>query len=96
METPERWVGGLNGRLIVHLPAGALASDTWVEVEPLASCADAPEGFSLGQTCFSVTAGSALLKSIDVCVRYTDADLDTAEGDPRELRLAVYDEIEGD
>jgi len=42
-----------------------------------------------------VTAGGALLKSIDVCVRYSDADQDAAEGDPHELRLAVYDEIEG-
>lgn len=89
--TAESWVDTPDGRVIVHFPAGSFASNTTVTIEPLTTCPSAPAGYSLGETCFSITAGAALLKPIDVCVRYSNADVTAAGGDPHKLRLVVYD-----
>jgi hypothetical protein len=94
--TAEGWVEGLNGSLILHFRAGSFASETNVSIEPKTTYGDAPEDFTLGETCFSITAEAELLRSIDVCVRYTDADVAAADGDPGKLKLAVYDETEGE
>ena len=87
---------GLGGRLILHFPFGAFATDTNVSIAPLATCPQAPEGYTLGETRFSITADASLLRSIDVCIKYTDADVAVAEDDPDKLRLAVYDETKGE
>jgi hypothetical protein len=89
--TAESWVEGLDGRLIIHFPAGSFAADTTVTIQLLATCPIAPEGYILGATCFSITAGAPLLEPIDICVRYSSADVAAAGGDPHKLRLAVYD-----
>jgi len=94
--TAESWVEGLDGKVILHFRAGSFASETNISIALKTIHGEAPEDFTLGETCFSITAEAELLRSIDVCVRYTDADVAAADGDPGKLRLAVYDETEGE
>ena len=94
--TAESWVEGLDGKIILHFRAGSFASETNISIALKTIHGDAPEDFTLGETCFSITAEAELLRSIDVCVRYTDADVAAADGDPDKLRLAVYDETEAE
>jgi hypothetical protein len=91
--TAETRVETEDGRITIHFPAGSFAADTTVTIQLLAACPIAPEGYIIGATCFSITAGAQLLKSIDICIKYSSADVAAAGGDPHKLRL--YDVAEG-
>lgn len=87
-----------DGRVTLSFPQGAVEGDSTVTVQPI-SCNTAPEGFRLGNTCFSITLLttdgvpiSVLGADVEVCVEYTDDDIAAAGGDPHLLKLAYYDE----
>jgi hypothetical protein len=86
-----------DGRVSLEFPQGAVSSNATVIIEPV-SCTAAPNGFRLGDTCFSITAEvdgeelTELEQYVTICVEYTQDELDAAGGDPQKLRLAYYDE----
>jgi hypothetical protein len=86
-----------DGRVSLEFPEGAVGSNATVVIQPI-SCTDAPDGFRLGDTCFSITAEAdgeeltELEQYVTICVEYTDEEIAAAGGDPLQLRLAYYDE----
>lgn len=89
-----------DGRVSLEFPQGAVGSNTTIIIKPIA-CTNATAGFRLGDTCFSITAEvdgeelTELEQFVTICVEYTQDELDAAEGDPQQLRLAYYDEAAG-
>ena len=90
-----------DGRVSLEFPQGAVGGNATVIIQPL-SCTDAPDGFRLGDTCFSITVEAdgdeltELEQYVTICVEYTEDEIDAAGGDPRQLRLAYYDEAAGE
>lgn len=90
-----------DGRVTLTFAEGAFTADAAVTIEPV-PCGTAPEGFRMGDTCFTVQATvdgqsvSLLGANMTICVEYSDADLDTAEGDSELLRIAYYDAAGGE
>lgn len=90
-----------DGRVSLEFPEGTVGSNATVTIEPT-SCTDAPDGFRLGDTCFSITleaGGEGIIEleqCVTICVEYTENDVDLAGGDPQQLRLAYYDEAAGE
>lgn len=90
-----------DGRVSLEFPQGAVASNATVVIQPIA-CTNATAGFRLGGTCFSITLEAdgeeltELEQHVTICVEYTQDELDAAGGDPRQLRLAYYDEAAGE
>ena len=78
-----------------------MGSNATVIIQPIA-CTDAPDGFRVGDTCFSITAEvdgeelTELEQYVTICVEYTQDELDAAGGDPQQLRLAYYNETRGE
>ena len=94
-------VATVDGTVTISFPPGALTNSTKVTIEP-ASCFASSRGFRMGDTCFSVTAivdGESVTRldaDVEICVEYSDDDLAAAGGEPTGLRLAYYDETDGD
>ena len=90
-----------DGRVSLEFPQGAVVSNATVTIQPT-SCTDAPAGFRLGDTCFSITveAGGEEVAEFEqyvtICVEYSANDVDLAGGDPQQLRMAYYDEAAGE
>ena len=86
-----------DSRVSLEFPEDAVGSNATVTIQPT-SCTDAPDGFRLGDTCFSITVEAdgeeltELEQYVTICVEYTQDEIDAAGGDPRQLRLAYYDE----
>jgi thermitase len=93
VETPD-------GRISLQFPADALAGKTEVIIrqESAASASLAPATFKSGATYFSIELIGELAPgaTTTITVRYTDADLAAAGGDPNLLALSRYDETTGE
>ncbi len=87
VETPE-------GTITLAFPAGAVSTDTNVIVKRLSEDETPPtrSGYRYGDTRFSVEGADNLEKEVTICIRYTDADLAAAGGEPDKLALSYYDE----
>ena len=87
VETPE-------GTITLVFPAGAVSSDTSIIVKRLSEDETPPtrSGYRYGDTRFSVEGADNLEKEVTICIKYTDADLAAAGGDPDKLALFYYDE----
>jgi hypothetical protein len=73
-------------------PAGAFTSNTTVTIKS-ASCGTAPEGYTVQNTCFSITTSSSvanLSASATIQVKYSTADWNAAGKEPDRLKLAYY------
>ena len=92
VETPD-------GRISLQFPPDALAGETVVIIrqESAASASLAPSTFKSGATYFSIELVGELAPgaTTTITVRYTDADLAAAGGDPNLLALSRYDETTG-
>ena len=92
-----------DGRIAAQFPAGAVATTATVnikQVEP--SSAAAPKGFKAGSTYFIIEAKDAggnaivtLSQPSTITVRYSEADVAVAGGDPNNLVLAYWDGAAG-
>jgi len=93
-------VSGIEGRVNLSLSPGAVSGDVQMCVLPLdAPPGEPPDGFALGATFFTLEAFdangiplSALNEACTIVVEYHDEDLAAAEGQPRRLYLARWDE----
>jgi len=82
-----------DNRVCVDFPAGAFGSSTEVTItlETVGGtiCLNAPEGYSPGNTCFTISPSSELAAAADVCVEYTNYEYyNAADGDAGRLKLA--------
>lgn len=87
-----------DGRVFISFPQGAVFSQVEISLRsyPLAQLAAPPPGYSLSAIAFRVDGLPGLLaKEAIVTVEYTAADLDKAEGEAARLKLARWDEAEG-
>ena len=81
-----------DGNIFVVFPPDAVDQNTVITVSPMYG------EFGIGQTYFAITASAdgvpvtTLGVNVTICVRYTNADLDSVGGDPDHLQLAYYDE----
>jgi hypothetical protein len=80
-------------RICVDFPSGAFSSSTEVTItlDTVGGtiCLDAPEGYSPGNTCFTISPSQELSAAADVCVAYTTYEYDNAaDGDAGRLKLA--------
>jgi hypothetical protein len=85
------------GTVLISIPRGAVLAETRMMVKPYAeSLPPVPAGSVAGSTAFSVDGLSGLLaQDATVTVRYNQADLDAAGGNPGKLVLGRFDRIEG-
>jgi len=92
IETPD-------GRISLQFPPDALTEETEVIIrqELAASASLTPSAFKPGATYFSIelVGDFAPGATTTIAVRYTDADLVAAGGDPNLLALSRYDETTG-
>jgi len=92
IETPD-------GRISLQFPPDALAGETEVIIrqESAVSASPTPSTFKPGATYFSIELTGELAPgaTTTITVRYTDADLAAAGGDPSLLALSRYDEATG-
>jgi len=88
-----------------EFPNGAVAGRAVVTIESKASSLlpDGPQGFRIGDTCFVIITldedgnGIVSLSQPSVTtVKYSEADLAVAGGDPNRLVLAYWDEAAGE
>jgi PKD repeat protein len=89
-----------DGRISAELPRGAVTGTAVVSIKTTSSSflADMPKGFKAGGTCFIMIAldgdGNEVVTlsgpSI-ITVRYSEADVAAADGDPSRLVLAFWD-----
>ena len=87
-----------DGRYSVVFPQGAVFGDVEVALKPYSrdNLPAAPEGASLGATCFEITGLSGLLsKDATVQVTYSADDLALAGGDASQLKLSYWDTVQG-
>jgi PKD repeat protein len=95
----EARVETADGRISLQFPPDALAGETEVIIrqESAASASLAPSTFKSGATYFSIELIGELAPgaTTTITVRYTDADLAAAGGDPNLLALSRYDEATG-
>lgn len=82
-----------DNRVCVDFPAGAFGSSTEVTItlETVGGtiCLNAPEGYSPGNTCFTISPSIELAAAADVCVEYTNYEYyNAADGDAGRLKLA--------
>jgi PKD repeat protein len=96
-ETADRQVS-------TEFPNGAMPGAAMVSIErtTTSSLPDMPGGFTIGDTCFEILAlddsGSeiaALSQPATSTVKYSEADVAAAGGDPKNLVLAYWDEAAG-
>ena len=85
-----------DNRVCVDFPSGAFSSSTEVtltlDTTGGAICLVAPDGYSPGNTCFTISPSSELSAAADVCVKYTTYEYDNAaDGDADRLKLAYKD-----
>lgn len=92
-------IGG--GQVRMEFPYGAVASAAMVTIEARATdgLPEAPRSFTIGDTCFVISALDAdtnepLTPSepATITVKYSEADLASADGNPDHLVLAYWDE----
>ena len=87
-----------DSKVYLNFPAGAVTSDTFVSIASTTPPGPPPEGFKLSAITFSITTTPSAydyLTPIQICVKYSVADLAAAEGDPAALNLAFYDVAAG-
>jgi hypothetical protein len=94
--TSETTVATADGSITIVLPAGAVTTQAELIIREQ-SCEDTPappSGFKAVGNCFSIEMTQALLPDVmvTIVVKYSDADVEVAGGDPNLLRLAYYDE----
>ena len=81
-----------DGKVSLEFPAGTFTSDTIVTIKS-ASCRTAPEGYTVQNTCFSITTSPSLAelaKDAIIKVKYSFTDWNEAEYDRDRLKLAYY------
>jgi len=87
-----------DGRISISFPQGAVFSQLEISLRsyPLEQLATPPPDYHLATTAFRVDGLPGLLaKEATVTVKYTAADLDKAKGEASRLKLARWDEAEG-
>jgi PKD repeat protein len=93
-----------NGQIAVTFPADAVTVYATAAIRQISpsSVADAPEGFKVGSSCFTIEAadarGNAIAnfpRLVTITVKYSDEDLAVAGDDPGNLFLAYYNENTG-
>ncbi len=94
-----------DGHVSTEFPAGAVVGASVVTIESAAASAlpETPKGFQVGNTCFVIMAldenGNEIVtlsKPSTITVKYSEADLAAAGGDPHRLVLAYWDEAAGE
>jgi PKD repeat protein len=94
-----------DGQISAEFPSGAVAGTAMVTIQKTAASLlpDMPEGFKIGDTCFVIMAlddsGSEIVtlsQPTTVTVKYSEADVVAAGGDPENLVLAYWDEAAGE
>jgi len=83
------------GEISIIFPAGAIEKEAIVSLRdyPLTQIPSLPEGYEPASTAFRIDGLSgALEKKVSVTVKFTQADLEKANGDASRLRLARWDE----
>jgi len=94
-----------DGQVSTEFPSGAVSGPAMVtiEMETAASLPDVPEAFMIGDTCFVIVAldedGNEIVtlsQPSTITVKYSGEDLAAADGDPRRLVLAFWDEAAGE
>jgi PKD repeat protein len=97
VETADRQVS-------TEFPSGAVPGTAMVSIERTTTSGlpDMPGGFTIGDTCFEILAlddsGSeiaTLSQPATITVKYSEADVAAAGGDPKNLVLAYWDEAAG-
>jgi hypothetical protein len=81
-----------DSKVSLDFPAGAFTSNTTVTIKS-ASCRTAPEGYTVQNTCFSITTSPSvanLSASATIQVKYSTADWNAAGKEPDRLKLAYY------
>jgi hypothetical protein len=81
-----------DSKVSLDFPAGAFTSNTTVTIKS-ASCPTAPEGYTVQNTCFSISTSPSvaeLLENATIQVKYSTADWNAADKDPDRLKLAYY------
>ncbi len=87
-----------DGRFCISFPQGAVFSQLEISLRsyPVAQLAAPPPGYSLSAIAFRVDGLPGLLaKEAMVSVKYSPAELDKAKGEAARLKLARWDEAEG-
>ncbi|RLC92923.1 MAG: hypothetical protein DRI40_09405, partial [Chloroflexi bacterium] len=81
-------------KILMHFPAGALSGETEITVieKPLPTAPPAQSGFKLCNSYFIIEGADTLGQGVTLTVRYCDADVAAAGGNPQLLRLSYYDE----
>ena len=81
-----------DSKVSLDFPAGAFTSNTTVTIKGV-SCGTAPEGYTVQNTCFSITTSPSvanLSASATIQVEYSTDDWNAAGKDPDRLKLAYY------
>ena len=93
-----------DGQISTEFPSGAVAGTAVVTTESTATSLvpGVAQGFKMGETCFVMMAldenGNeivSLSQPAVITVKYSEADLAAADGDPNRLVLAHWDEAAG-
>ncbi len=93
-----------DGQIAMTFPTDAVTVYATAGIRQISpsSVADAPEGFKVGSSCFTIEAadarGNAIVnfpRLVTITVKYSDEDLAVAGDDPENLVLAYYNETTG-
>jgi len=94
-----------DGQIRTEFPSGAVTGTAVVTIGSMATILlpDSPQGFKIGDTCFVIMAldesGNEIVTLSQpsvITVRYSEADVVAAGGDPKNLVLAYWDEAAGE
>ncbi len=94
-----------DGQISTDFPSGAVTSTAVVTIQSMEGCQlpDVPQGFKIGNTCFVIMAldedGNEIVtlsQPTTITVKYSEADVVAAGGDPENLVLAYWDEAAGE
>jgi len=94
-----------DGKITARFPADVVVGTVTVTIEEIAQPSDTspPDGFEAGDPYFVIevtdASGKAVVTfsgSIAITVRYSEADMAAAGGNPRNLVLAYWDEVAGE
>ena len=93
-----------DGQISTEFPSGAVAGTSVVTIKSMETSLlpDMPQGFKIGDTCFVIMAldedGNEIVtlsQPSTITVKYSEADVAAAGGNPNRLVLAYWDEAAG-
>jgi hypothetical protein len=86
-----------NGDITVNFPQGSVISQAEVSIQyyPVEQAPLPPSGYNLATTCFRIDGLTGLLtKDATITAKYSNSDLEKANGDTTKLKLARWDETD--